>query len=259
MPELNGAPPTAEDLKLLALTNYGHYTSMRADDQHVRGFSQHLDRLVRDCRLVFDTDLDREKVRGFIQHAMRGKAGSFSIRVTIFDPTLEMGRPSINAQPHVLVTTRSATPLPAPPLRVQSVKYRRDLPPVKHIGLFGAMWHRRSAQLNGFDDVLFVDDGSFVSEGATWNIGFFDGNRIIWPDAEVLPGITMRLLQQVHDQTVTAPVCLAEIPDMQTAFATNTTVGVRPITFIDDLSLPGDHPIFETLRREYLEIPAEPL
>ena len=121
------------------------------------------------------------------------------------------------------------------------------------------MWHRRSAQLNGFDDALFVDDGSFVSEGATWNIGFFDGTQIIWPDAEVLPGVTMRLLQQVHDQTVTAPVSLAEIPDMQTAFATNTTVGVRPISSIDDLSLPEDHPIFETLRNEYLEIPAEPL
>lgn len=259
MPELNGVPVTADDLKLLALTNYGHYTSMRADDQHVRGLSHHLDRLVRDCGLVFDADLDREKVREFIQHAAQGKTGSFSIRVTVFDPALEMGRPSIDADPRVLVTTRSATPLPAPPLRVQSAKYRRDLPPVKHIGLFGAIWHRRRAQLNGFDDVLFTDDDSFVSEGATWNIGFFDGEHVIWPAAEVLPGVTMRLLQQVHDDTVVAPVSLADIPDLQAAFATNTTVGVRPISNIDNLSLPEDHPIFETLHKEYLEIPAEPL
>ena len=46
---------------------------------------------------------------------------------------------------------------------------------------------------------------------------------------------------------------------MQAAFATNTAVGVRPITAIDGVSLPGDHPIFEILRKEYEEIPAESL
>jgi branched-subunit amino acid aminotransferase/4-amino-4-deoxychorismate lyase len=259
MAELDGSPVSPEALQSLGLINYGHYTSMRVDDQHVRGLSQHLDRLVRDCRKLFDAELDREQVREFVRHAIGGKPGVFVVRVTVFDPALELGRPGAPAEPKILVTTRPAGAWPPPPMRVQTAAYRRDLPAVKHVGLFGALWHRRNAQLSGFDDALFLDSASCVSEGATWNIGFFDGQQVVWPDADVLPGVTMRLLKQAHEQTVTAPVGLRDLPGMRAAFATNTTVGVRPISAVDDIRPPVDHPIFDDLRKEYEEIPAERL
>lgn len=139
-------------------------------------------------------------------------------------------------------------------MRVKSAVYKRDVTAVKHVGLFGALWHRRDAQLDGYDDSLFIDSGSFVSEGATWDIGFFDGDKVIWPNAETLPGVTMRLLRQVHDQTITAPVHLRDLPEMQAAFATNTAVGVRAISSIDRVDLADDHDILTTLRKEYEEI-----
>jgi hypothetical protein len=37
-----------------------------------------------------------------------------------------------------------------------SVPYERDLPEVKHTGLFGAPHARRAAQIAGYDDALFV-------------------------------------------------------------------------------------------------------
>jgi branched-subunit amino acid aminotransferase/4-amino-4-deoxychorismate lyase len=128
---------------------------------------------------------------------------------------------------------------------------------VKHVGLFGALCHRRYAQLNGFDDALFVDASSFVSEGATWNIGFFDGDQVIWPTAPILPGVTMRLLDQAHDRTTTQPVTLSDVPRMVAAFATNTTIGIRPIITIDDDQLRTDHPIIDILRKEYEDVPPE--
>lgn len=259
MAELNGAPVAPEALQALGLTNYGHFTSMRVDNQHIRGLSHHLDRLVRDCRMLFNADLDRETIREFIRHAISDEQGSFTVRVTVFDPALELGHPGAPAEPKVLVTTRPAIVWPPEPMRVQTTKYRRDLPEVKHIGLFGALWGRRNAQLNGYDDALFIDSGLFISEGATWNIGFFDGERVIWPDANTLPGVTMRLLKQVHEHTVTAPVNLRDVPAMQAAFATNTSVGVRAVTAIDGIQLPDDHPIFDALRKEYEDIPAEEL
>jgi branched-subunit amino acid aminotransferase/4-amino-4-deoxychorismate lyase len=82
---------------------------------------------------------------------------------------------------------------------------------------------------------------------------------VIWPNAEVLPGVTMRLLQQVHDRTTLAPVRIHDLPRMEAAFATNTTIGVRAITAIDDVEFPANHPILDTLRKEYEEIPAESL
>jgi branched-subunit amino acid aminotransferase/4-amino-4-deoxychorismate lyase len=259
MAELDGAPVTPEALQALGLINYGHFTSMRVDGGRVRGLSLHLDRLVGDCRELFDADLDRDRVRGHVRHAVAGRPGPLVVRVTVFDPDLDLGRPGAAAEPHVLVTTRPAGAWPPPPMRVQTVVHRRDLPPVKHVGLFGALRCRRSAQLNGYDDALFVDPSSFVSEGVTWNIGFCDGDRVIWPDADVLPGVTMRLIARVHERTVTEPVNLRDVPDLQAAFATNTAMGVRPITAIDGVRLPAEHRIFDTLRERYEEIPPETL
>lgn len=250
---------TLEALQALALINYGHFTSMRVHDQHIRGFSHHLDRLVNDCQRLLNASLDRERVREFVRRAVKGEPGTFVVRVTIFDPTLDLGHPGSSAEPSVLVTARPAMSWPPAPIRVRTVGYRRELPEVKHVGLLGSVWHRRQVQMQGYDDALFIDNASFVSEGVTWNIGFFDGERVIWPNAEVLSGVTMRLLSQVHENTITAPVNIRDVPVMHAVFATNTTIGVRPISAIDGIRLADNHPIFETLRKEYEEIPPEQL
>jgi branched-subunit amino acid aminotransferase/4-amino-4-deoxychorismate lyase len=257
MAELDGVQVTSAALQSLALVNYGHFTSMRVDNQRIRGLSQHLDRLVHDCRVLFNTFLDRERVRELIGHGIADEPGSFIARVTVFDPDLQLGHLGGAAKPRILVTTRSAGNWPATPMRVQSAAYQRESPEVKHVGLFGALWHRRQAELNGYDDAVFVNASSFISEGATWNIGFFDGDRVVWPAGEILPGITMRLLKQVHDNTVSAPVSYRDIPGMRAAFAVNTAVGVRAISAIDNIQLSGDDPIADTLRKEYQEIPGE--
>jgi branched-subunit amino acid aminotransferase/4-amino-4-deoxychorismate lyase len=255
---INGVAASPDQLQALALVNYGHFTSIRVDGQRVKGLLHHLDRLARDCRQMFGTDLDHERVRTLIREAIVSDGSdSMVVRVTVFDPCLELGRPSDSGVPVVLVTTRHAGPAHPGPLRLQSAIYQRDLPHIKHVGLLGVMWHRRATQQNGYDDALFADASSFVSEGPTWNIAFHDGDRVIWPDAPILGGVTMRLLQQVHDHSVTMPVNLRDVPFMRAAFATNTTIGIRPITAIDGVSLPGDAEIFQLLRKSYEEIPAE--
>jgi branched-subunit amino acid aminotransferase/4-amino-4-deoxychorismate lyase len=259
MVELNGRPAGPDELAALALTNYGHFTSMRVDDQRVKGLTLHMERLVRDCRAVFDAELDPERVRHLVRKAVGAAKGSFVTRVTIFDPALELGHPGATAEPHVLVTARPTADLPLPPLRVQSVRYRRDMPAVKHVGLFGALSHRRAAQLNGFDDALFTDENGLISEGGTWNVAFYDGEQVIWPHADVLAGVTMHLLKQAHGRTTTAPVRLADLPAMQAAFATNTSIGVRAISLIDDTTFAAEHSILDILRKEYSEASAEPL
>jgi branched-subunit amino acid aminotransferase/4-amino-4-deoxychorismate lyase len=225
----------------------------------VRGLSHHLERLVRDCRTLFSAELDRGQVRQYLRSALDGREGTFVARVTVFDPGLTLGQPAASGQPSVLVTTRPAAAAALPPLRVQSVAYVRDLPEVKHVGLLGTLWHRRNAQLRGFDDAVFADADGYLSEGPTWNLGFYNGSHIVWPNAEVLPGVTMRLLQQVHDRTVLAPVNLRELDGMEAAFATNISFGVRPIAAIDDTEFPNEHAVTEDLRKEYEEIPAESL
>ncbi|MFF4650899.1 hypothetical protein [Streptomyces sp. NPDC001380] len=69
----------------------------------------------------------------------------------------------------------------------------------------------------------------------------------------------MHLLKQAHEHTTSAPIRLADLPAMQAAFATNTSIGVRAIGLIDDTAYAADHPVIDLLRKEYSETPAEHL
>ncbi len=262
-PQLNGQQPAESDLITLGLVNLGHFTSMRVDNGHVRGLSLHMDRLVENCAQVFNTHLDIERTLALIRQAVtsngRSSNGSYTIRVTVYDPGLEMGHPGHDAQPQVLVTTRPAADGQLPPLTVAVAEYQREVPEVKHIGLFSTMYYRRQAQRAGFADVLFVGADGLVSEGATWNIGFITAEgRVVWPKAEVLDGVTMQLLQEHSDHTV-VPVNREDFRTMAAAFATNTSVGVRPISRIGTLELDDRHPALAALSATYADIPGQPL
>jgi branched-subunit amino acid aminotransferase/4-amino-4-deoxychorismate lyase len=259
MAELSGNPVSVDQLQTLALVNYGHFTSLRVEpDGGVRGLALHLERLSRDCRALFDTELDLDEVRHLIRRAVGDSP--VVVRVTVFDPDLALAHPGSEAKPRILVTSRSAVPQPQPPMRVRSAHYERDLPLIKHVGLLGQLYQRRRAQVASFDDVVFVDRQGCISEGGTWNIGFFDGERVVWPQAEYLPGVTAALLDKAHNGPIaTGPVTVADLPSMEAAFATNAAIGVRAIQAIDDHTWPTDHPILDTLRSEYADTPTDPL
>ncbi|GAA2014449.1 aminotransferase class IV family protein [Nocardiopsis rhodophaea] len=256
---LNGAPVDVTALKALAFSNFGHFTTMRVTEGRIRGLSLHLDRLVRDCRAVFDTDLDRERILELIRQGVRERSGVFITRVTVFDPQLDIGHPDIS-HPQILVTHRSAPTMHLPPLHVQTVAYQREMPEIKHVGLFGQLAARRAVQRRGFDDALFTDPSSgAISEGVTWNIGFVDErDRVVWPKAAMLPGVTMRLLHDVYD-SLAEPMVFDDLRHVRAAFATNSSVGVRPIRAVGDVELEVDHPVLTELRQRYETVPDDPI
>ncbi|MEU3272554.1 aminotransferase class IV family protein [Saccharomonospora sp. NPDC006951] len=256
--ELNGVAATIEQVKALALTNYGHFTSMLVNDDSVRGLSLHMQRLARDCRKLFGTELDTERVREYVRHALQGMTQPVTVRITIYDPEIGLGTVGEDAQPQVLVTTREASLSAPAPWRLQAVSYRRELAAVKHIGLFGAMHQRRLAQRQGYDDVLFLNPDGTISEIATSNIGFIRNGQVIWPRSEWLPGTTMTLINQALDEPIsTEPVTLSDLPSMEAAFATNASTGIRPLASVDATEWPTEHKMLDQLRDVYEEIPAE--
>jgi branched-subunit amino acid aminotransferase/4-amino-4-deoxychorismate lyase len=259
MGDLDRATGRGDELRVLALVNYGHFTSMRVDQVEVdgvmvgavKGLDRHLDRLVRDCRLLFDVELDRVGLIERLRNTAAGRTGSYTIRVTVHDPGIDPGRPDRAAGPQLLVTTRPAAPGEPPPLRVAVHRYHREVAKVKHVGLFATVYHRRRAQQSGFDDVLFADADGLIAEGATWNVGFVDRHgTVIWPEAEVLPGVTMGLLQDAVEHTV-APVSVDALPLMAAAFATSTSIGVRPIAAVDGTTFDVENATLRRLARAY--------
>ncbi|MCM3884964.1 aminotransferase class IV family protein [Frankia sp. R82] len=245
---------------MLALTNYGHFTSMLVKDFAVRGLSLHLDRLTRDCRRLFDVELDTDAVRHHVRHALAGNPEPVIVRVTVYDPALDLGTIGSDAEPSVLVTTRPARHGVSVPLRLQATRYRREIPTVKHVSVFGALMHRRRAQRAGFDDVLFTSDDGMIIEASTSNIGFVHQGRVVWPQAEWLPGITMALIDQGLDRlAATVPVSLSDLPDMEAAFVSNAGTGVRAVLSVDSTEWRTDHEVLDKVRKLYAETPGESL
>ena len=262
--ELNGRPVTAEALRALGLYNYGHFTSIRVEDMKARGLSLHMERLVRDSEKLFGITVDTARVRTLIRSTAEQVGSPSIVRVTVFDSSGGLEHPGRATDLDILVSVREAPAMAIiSPLRVESVHYQRELPSVKHVGLLGSMYHRRAAQLKGFDDALFTDARAQISEGATWNIGFFDGTHIIWPKADVLPGVTVNLLRTVIASSgmpsIEGIVQLSQVSETWAAFATNASVGVRPIQSIDSVELLDASPVIRNLQLQYAAIPGEPL
>ncbi|GAB7050478.1 aminotransferase class IV family protein [Catenuloplanes indicus] len=259
---IDGAEATAEQLRALALTNYGHFTSLQVRAGAVHGLTYHLERLDRQSHALFGRGLDGTRVRGLLRDALTGTPDA-SVRVTVFSG--EGRRPSAvaPAEPHVLVTVDPPIPPLTSPPRVRTVPYERDLPEVKHVATFGLTWHWRRAQAEGFDDALFVDRNGLISEGTVWNAGFSDGDRVIWPAAGMLRGVSMRLLMDGLDRLgvpwEVRPVPLADVSRYRFAFASNSITPVRPLAAIDERGFAPDDALTELLESAYRAIPAEPL
>lgn len=248
--ELDGVPPGVEELGA-ALGGYGHFTAMQVRDGRVRGLRHHLDRLVRSTRLLFGTELATEHVLACVRRVVAGE-DALSVRVLISARDLSEDGPMPT---RVLVRSGPPHPPETAPLRLRSVRYQRDLPEVKHTGTFGLIHHSRQAQLAGYDDAVFVDHEGRISEASVWNVGFLAGDTVVWPDAAVLPGITMLVLRErlaaLGVAQETREVRPAGLPGFDAMFVTNSETPGRLVTSVDDVVLPAAGRAAELLAKAY--------
>ncbi|WP_347261796.1 aminotransferase class IV family protein [Rudaea sp.] len=262
--ELNGDSASAEDLRHLVQTNYGHFTAFRAEDGKARGLDLHLDRLQRATRELFGSELDRERVRGYLRHAVAGETRELSVRVNVFSRAFDRERPDKPVAVDVLVIVAAASPRATTPLRLKSFRYTRELAAIKHVGAFPLFHYRRLARQAGFDDAVFVDEEGRISEGSIWNIGFVDRyGVVIWPDASQLDGVSMQLLKAglacAGAASCTRTIRLAEAGGFRAAFFTNSSTPVQPIALLDERSFDVDDGVFAMLTRCYQSNPSQPL
>jgi branched-subunit amino acid aminotransferase/4-amino-4-deoxychorismate lyase len=253
--EVDGRPATAAQLGHAALLNYGHFTAMKVSGGRVRGLDLHLERLDRATQELFGAELDGELVRRRLRAALGDDGGDRSVRVDVRSPDLD-GAVSI------MVTVRELPDVAPRPQRLQTVRYQRPVPHIKHVGTFGQIHHGLAAERNGFDDALLTGDDGAIAEAAIANIGFHDGATIVWPTAPALPGITLLLLQRELARrdlpTAHAAVRVADLPSFRAAFVTNS-LGIAPVGRIDDRHLPVDPDLMGTLHETYESVPWDTL
>jgi branched-subunit amino acid aminotransferase/4-amino-4-deoxychorismate lyase len=241
----DGREPTRDELLDAALDTYGHFTALQVRDGRTRGLDLHLARLDAANRELFGEELAGDRVRTLIRHALRNESQDASVRVIVRSaehsvPTAATA--TAGSAVRIFATVRP--PFTMPPdasQRLKSARYQRTAPHIKRPGDFGQSYHLLQAQKAGYDDALLVADDGTIAEAAIANIAFFDGTSVIWPDAPVLPGITMQLIApRLADHGIpsrTAHVALAHLADFQGACVTNSR-GIAAVRAIDDLGLP---------------------
>ncbi|MEO8460715.1 MAG: aminotransferase class IV family protein [Dokdonella sp.] len=260
--EINGDVAGAEDLQQLALVNYGHFTSMQVRGGCVRGFDLHVQRLADATRELFGSELDTDATRRYIRHALEGVNEPQSLRVTVFAREFDRMRPEQSPSPDVLVSTSSARDnTRIAPLRVRSIHYQREFPHIKHVGTFALFHHQRLARLAGFDDALFTTPTGDISEGSIWNVGFWDGDRVVFPTVPALRGVTLQLLEiGLRRQGVAYAhrnVNLSDLASLQAAFTMNSGALGQPIASIDACEFNGDPQLATLLQIAYESNPPQ--
>lgn len=252
--EIDGRPPTIEQLRHRALTNYGHFTAMQVREGATRGLALHLDRLDAANRELFGVGLDGDLVRDRVRHALDGTPDA-SVRVVVH-------LPDESREPSVMVVVRPPAPEPRGTVGLRPVPYQRPVAHIKHVGSFGQIHYGRLAEREGFDDALLTGPDGVISEAGIANVAFFDGTRVIWPDAPCLHGITMRLLEPLLPAaglpSHRAPVRLSGLPTFRSALVTNSQ-GVAAVDRVGDLVLPVDAAFTATVAEIYASVPWDPI
>jgi branched-subunit amino acid aminotransferase/4-amino-4-deoxychorismate lyase len=242
--EIDGVPAAPEQL-WETTSGYGHFTAMQVRDGKARGIELHLRRLRAANREAFGAGLDGDRVRALIRHAL-GDTKDASVRVYVFEAA---------GEPSTIVTVKGPAEM-ATPQRLQSAHYQRPNPHIKHVTTDQG-FYRRQAQGNGFDDALLVGPDDVVSETTLANIGFFDGEAVVWPDAPMLHGITMQLLErELAGRGMPmrrATVRPRDIASLDGAFLSSAR-GIATVTAVDELRLPVEPKGLRALVEAYASV-----
>jgi branched-subunit amino acid aminotransferase/4-amino-4-deoxychorismate lyase len=227
------------------LSGPGHFTAMQVRGGQTRGLALHLHRLESANREMFGVGVDGEHVRALMRHAL-GDTEDASVRVYCLATSVE---------PAIMVTVKASAGIDSPQ-RLQSVRYQRPDAHLKHLATEQGEYSER-ARRDGFDDALLIADDETVSESATANIGFFDGSGVVWPDAPLLHGITMQLLEneapKLGMRSRRASVRLHDVASFEGAFLSNAR-GVAAVSGVDDVHLPMPAARMKTLHDAYAAV-----
>ncbi|WP_307960740.1 aminotransferase class IV [Sinorhizobium medicae] len=99
-----------------------------------------------------------------------------------------------------------------------------------------------------------------LSEATIWNLVYWDGEAVVWPEAAVLAGVTMgvvsRQLKRLGIPQRREEITLENLKHLQGAAVMNSWTPGVPVTTIGQVVLPEAKPFIELLHKAYIAEPA---
>lgn len=252
---LNGQAATAEQLAPLSFAGFAHFTAMQVRDGRVRGLDLHLQRLQSASTELFGRGMRDERVRAHLKAAIDAGPRDVSLMATMYSRAGEFTSAGAGAEPDVLIRTGPPSSGPKGPLSLSMVEYERVLPAIKHVGEVAKTYFMRKAVEQGFDDTAFIDRHGRFTEASIWNLAFWDGTSVVWPDAPMLIGTTMSIVRrQLHrlgiSQRVQA-ITLDNLPQLDAAVVMNSWTPGVPVSRIGTVQFSEAPSFFEILHQAY--------
>ncbi|MFF4193889.1 aminotransferase class IV [Nonomuraea sp. NPDC001831] len=241
--------PVDADARFALEARYGHFTAMQVRDRRTRGLALHLERLAAANLELFGARLDPAAVLGSIRAVLGDDLRDAGVRVYVVEH---------DGRPRVVATAAPPTEVSARPQRVTAVVYQRYLPHIKKAAGFAQAHLRRTVAPLGFDEALLTTAGGLISEGAITNVGCWSGGRLVWPDAPMLRGTAMGLLEGIDMPQERRPLRVADLPGFDLVFLCNSH-GVVPVGEVDGVPLRQDGPTLARLLACYDAVPWDPL
>lgn len=256
----NGREATAGELAPLAFAGFAHFTALQVRGGKVRGLDLHLERLRSASMELFGEAMPDERVRSHLRAAVEAGPADVSLTATMYSSPGEFTAGGEPVGPDVLVRTGPPASGPDGPLALATVEYDRYLPAVKHVGEVAKTHLMRRAVQDGFDDAAFVDRRGRLSEATIWNLAFWDGDAVVWPEAEILVGTTMGIVRRQLDRLGVPQrvrqVTPADVPALAGAVVMNSWTPGVAVHQIGVTRVPAAPRFLDLLHRAYQ---AEPL
>jgi branched-subunit amino acid aminotransferase/4-amino-4-deoxychorismate lyase len=243
--EIDGRAADDEARAMIDHGAWGHFTAMQVRDRRTRGLDLHLARLDAAQREIYSTGLDGDLVLARIAHAL-GDIRDASVRVYGY-------------WAGVIVVVRPPAELASHPHSLGSQRFQRPMARLKHSGSWAGGYYQQRALDAGFDEGLLVDESGRISEGAITNVGFWRDGTIVWPDAPMLPGITMLVLRrELGVAQATTTVRLGDLPSYDGMFLCNSR-GWALVCQVDDMDIPIDAKLADALAAAHQGAARDPL
>ncbi|MGW1743614.1 aminotransferase class IV family protein [Nocardia sp. NPDC001965] len=255
--QLDGRAASAAELAPLAFAGYAHFTAAQVRGGEIRGLDLHLNRLREASAELFGRALPDDRVRDLLRAGLAASPADVSLTATVFSRPGEFV--ATDADLSVLVRTGPPASGPSGPLALAVVEYERALAGVKHVGEVGKTYYLRRAVQQGFDDAAFVDRAGRFSEASIWNLAFWDGDSVVWPRAEALPGTMMGMVRRQLDRLGvsqrTEEIAVPDLPDLAGAVVMNSWTPAVPVHRIGAAALPSAPEFAALLRRAHAQEP----
>lgn len=260
---LDGHDATELDLSPLAFSGFAHFTAMQIRNGAVRGLDLHLERLREASKSLFGQAHSDDEVREILRAAVAEGPSDLSLTATVFSRSGEFRPAGSGKDLGLLVRTAPPANGPDGPLRLDVVRHDRQMAEIKHVGEGSKTYYLRRAISNGFDDAAYIDAERCLSEATIWNLAFWDGESVIWPEAAILRGVTMQILtRQLSAGGVSQKqvrVALESVRNFEAGVVMNSWTPGIAIAAIGSTPMDRESSFLRLLQKAYEQEPAIPI